>query len=158
SGQLASAAEVARFRAEAEAAANLDHPNVLPIYEVGRDPGRHYFSMKFVEGGSLAARVRELVGRPREAAVLLAKVARAVHFAHQGGLLHRDLKPGNVLIDADGTPYVADFGLAKKVEGDSGLTRSGAVVGTPSYMAPEQARAEKQLSTAADVYSLGAIL
>jgi WD40 repeat protein len=158
-GQLASAVDVARFRAEAEAAANLDHPNILPIYEVGEHQGQHYFSMKLIDGGSLATALRQrpqpdlrvLVGR-------LAQVCRAVHFAHQRGVLHRDLKPANVLLDADGTPYVTDFGLAKKVEGDNRLTQSGAVVGTPSYMAPEQARAARQLSIGVDVYSLGAIL
>ena len=158
SGQLASALDVARFRAEAEAAANLDHPNILPIYEVSEHEGQQYFSMKLIEGGSLAGRVAELVTRPREAAALVARLARAIHFAHQRGILHRDLKPANVLLDPDGTPYVTDFGLAKRTEEDSGLTRTGAVVGTPSYMPPEQARADKQMTTAADVYSLGAIL
>ncbi len=158
SGQLASEADVARFRAEAEAAGNLDHSNILPIYEVGEHEGQQYFSMKLVTGGNLGGRVAELVVRPREAAALVARITRAVHFAHQRGILHRDLKPANVLLDPDGTPYVTDFGLAKRTEGDAGLTRTGAVVGTPSYMPPEQARAEKQLTTAADVYSLGAIL
>jgi predicted Ser/Thr protein kinase len=158
SGQLASEGDVARFRAEAEAAGHLDHPNILPIYEVGEHEGQQYFSMKLVTGGNLGGRVAELVVRPREAAALVARIARAVHFAHQRGILHRDLKPANVLLDPDGTPYVADFGLAKRTEGDAGLTRTGAVVGTPSYMPPEQARAEKQITTAADVYSLGAIL
>ena len=157
-GRLASETDVARFRAEAEAAGNLDHPNILPIYEVGEHEGQQYFSMKLVAGGNLSGRVAELVVRPREAAALVARLARAVHFAHQRGILHRDLKPANILLDPDGTPYVTDFGLAKRTEGDAGVTRTGAMVGTPSYMPPEQARAEKQLTTAADVYSLGAIL
>jgi eukaryotic-like serine/threonine-protein kinase len=147
-GTYATATEVGRFRAEAEAAANLDHPHILPVYEVGEHAGHQYFSMKLVGGGSLADRlkadpkppVRELVG-------LLVKVCRAVHFAHQRGVLHRDLKPGNILLDADGTPFVADFGLAKKVDADSGATRPGAVVGTPAYMPPEQARGDKGVST-----------
>jgi len=157
-GELATEADVQRFHAEAEAAGNLDHPNIVPIYEVGEHEGQHYFSMKLVEGGSLSRRISALVDKPREAGRLLATVARAVHHAHQRGILHRDLKPGNILIDAQGQPHVTDFGLARRVEGDSGLTQSGAIVGTPCYMAPEQARAEKQLSTAIDVYSLGAIL
>ena len=142
SGQLASEADRVRFKQEAESAANLDHPNILPIYEVGEHDGRQYFSMKLVTGGSLAQFLAE---SPRTSVRglcnLLIKVCRAVHFAHQRGILHRDLKPSNVLLDSDRTPYVTDFGLAKKVEGDAGLTQSGALVGTPSYMAPEQARA-----------------
>jgi WD40 repeat protein len=157
-GRFASPADVARFRREAEAAANLDHPHIVAIHEVGEHEGQQYFAMKLVEGGSLTAKVPVLVGRPREAATLLAKVCRAVHYAHQRGILHRDLKPSNVLLDPDGAPYVSDFGLAKRVGGDSGLTQSGAIVGTPSYMAPEQAAGKKDVSTAADVWSLGAIL
>lgn len=157
-GSLASNDDVRRFRTEAAAAANLDHPNILPIYDVGEQDGQPYFSMKLVEGGDLNARVADLVPRPRAAAELVARLAQAVHFAHQRGILHRDLKPSNILLDPDGTPYITDFGLAKRIEADSGLTRTGAIIGTPSYMPPEQARAEKQLTTAADIYSLGAIL
>jgi serine/threonine-protein kinase len=155
-GQFASPKDVERFHREAEAAANLDHPNIVPIYEVGEHEGQHYFSMKLIEGGSLANRKPPLP--VREAAELLATVARAVHHAHQRGILHRDLKPGNILLGPEGQPYVTDFGLAKRVEGDPGHTRTGAIVGTPSYMAPEQARSEKALTTAVDVYSLGAVL
>jgi WD40 repeat protein/tRNA A-37 threonylcarbamoyl transferase component Bud32 len=157
-GQLASQADIQRFRTEAEAAANLDHPHIVPIYEVGEHEGQHYFSMKFIDGGSLSPRIPHLVQDLKAAAQLLATVARAVHHAHQRGILHRDLKPGNILLDAQGKPHITDFGLAKRLEGQSDQTRTGAIVGTPSYMAPEQARAEKGLSTAVDVYSLGAIL
>jgi len=159
-GELADEKEIARFHAEAEAAANLDHPNIVPIYEVGEHEGRHYFSMKLVEGGSLSERISnpKLPISDREAAMLLATVARAVHHAHQRGLLHRDLKPGNILLDAQGQPHVTDFGLAKRIEGDSSLTLSGTIVGSPNYMAPEQAAGARQLTTAADVYSLGAVL
>jgi WD40 repeat protein len=157
-GQLASAQDVQRFRTEAEAAANLDHPHIVPIYEVGEHQGQHYFSMKYIDGGSLADQVPRLVHDPKTAAGLLATVARAVHHAHQRGILHRDLKPGNVLLDSAGQPHVTDFGLAKRVEGDAGQTRTGVIVGTPGYMAPEQARADKGLTTAADVYALGAVL
>jgi hypothetical protein len=157
-GQLASPQDVQRFHTEAEAAASLNHPHIVPIYEVGQHEGQHYFSMKLVTGGSLAQCPEEFRGDARAAARLVARLAQAIHFAHQHGILHRDLKPANVLLDPDGTPYVTDFGLARRTGKASDLTQTGAVVGTPSYMAPEQARAEKQLTTATDVYSLGAIL
>jgi WD40 repeat protein len=158
-GQLASPAEVQRFRTEAESAASLDHPNIVPIYEIGEHQGRHYFSMKLIEGGSLAQKIPELMTSPKAAVRLLATVARAVHFAHQRRILHRDLKPSNILLDATGAPHITDFGLAKRFAEEQGLTQSGAIVGTPSYMAPEQAAGKKTVqTTAVDVYSLGAIL
>jgi tRNA A-37 threonylcarbamoyl transferase component Bud32 len=158
SGELADEAEVRRFHAEAEAAANLDHPNIVPIYEVGEHSGQHYFSMKLVDGGGLHRRLNEYADDPPAAVRLLAAVARAVHHAHRRGILHRDLKPSNILLDDHGQPHVTDFGLAKKIEGDAGLTQSGAIVGTPEYMAPEQATARKDLTVAADLWALGAIL
>jgi len=157
-GQFAPPAEVQRFRHEAENAANLEHPNIVPLYEVNEHQGQQYFSMKLIEGGSLAQRMPRFRNDPRAAAQLLATVARAVHHAHQRGILHRDLKPANILLDAKDEPLVSDFGLAKRVEGGINLTQTGAIVGTPSYMAPEQACGQKGLSTAVDTYSLGAIL
>ena len=147
-GQLASDRDVQRFRAEAEAAANLDHPNIVPIYEIGEHEGQQYFSMKLVEGGSLAGAMPDLLRDPRRAATLLEQVARAVHFAHQRGILHRDLKPANILLDGRrrSARYRLRVGEAGG-RGDSTRCRAGAIVGTPAYMAPEQARAEKQLTT-----------
>ena len=156
-GQLAGDDEVKRFHLEAEAAANLDHPGIVPIYEIGEHEGQHFFSMGFVEGTSLAAKVADGPLPPREAATLTMQVAEAVQFAHEKGVIHRDLKPANVLLDAQGQPKVTDFGLAKKLQADSGLTHTGQVMGTPSYMPPEQAEG-KNVGPAADVYALGAIL
>jgi uncharacterized protein (TIGR03067 family) len=157
-GQLASPDDVRRFRSEAEIAATLDHPNIVPIYEVGERDGRHYFTMKRIQGGSLSKHLRLFTGSPRASARLVSKVARAVHHAHQRGILHRDLKPANILLDARGRPHVTDFGLAKRVEGGEVLTQTGVLVGTISNMAPEQAAGKKQLTTAVDVYGVGTIL
>ena len=158
-GQLADETDVRRFYTEAEAAANLDHPGIVPIYEVGQHEGQHYFSMGFVEGQSLAQRLADGPLPAREAAELIAGSAEAIEYAHQRGVIHRDLKPANILLDASGNPRVTDFGLAKKVEGDSGLTGSGQIMGTPSYMPPEQAGGKRgEVGPAADVYALGATL
>jgi WD40 repeat protein len=154
-GELATAGDVARFRGEAEDAARLEHPNIVPIYEVGEFDGQPYYTMKLIDGGSLVGRPRTHL---RDDVALLATATRAVHYAHQRGLLHRDLKPGNILIDRDATPYITDFGLAKRTDGRTNVTRTGAVLGTPGYMAPEQARADKAPTTAVDVWALGAIL
>jgi serine/threonine protein kinase len=157
-GQLADDKEVQRFRAEAETLANLDHPHIVPIYEVGEVHGQHYFSMKLIEGQSLNERLAAHGSDHRAVARLMVSVADAVHHAHQRGILHRDLKPSNILVDSQGQPHVTDFGLARKIEQPEGLTRTGTIVGTPEYIAPEQAAGGKDLSTAGDVYSLGAIL
>jgi tRNA A-37 threonylcarbamoyl transferase component Bud32 len=153
-GQLATPRAVARFRAEAEAAANLDHPHIVPIYEVGEHEGQQYFTMRFIEGTSLARHAR---GDLRSEVRLLATVARAVNYAHQQGILHRDLKPSNILV-AGGVPFVTDFGLAKRLDGAGDLTGTDETPGTPRYMAPEQAAGRKDLTVAADVYSLGVVL
>jgi WD40 repeat protein/serine/threonine protein kinase len=196
-GHLATPALKQRFQTEAEAAARLDHPHIVPIYEIGEHEGQHYFSMKLIEGGTLAERSSEfrfpssdlghspqraatrspfpgrksrreggtslsksaLQNRQSQIANLLATIARAVHYAHQRGILHRDLKPTNILLDEKRDPHVTDFGLAKLAEDDSSLTMTAAILGTPAYMAPEQAAGQsKGLTTAADIYSLGAIL
>lgn len=158
-GQLASAEDVQRFHTEAEAAANLDHPGIVPIFEVGQHNGQHYFSMGFVEGESLAHGLRNGPIPPREAAILVKKVAEAIGYSHSRGVIHRDLKPANVLLDRYGEPRVTDFGLAKKVVGDSNLTASGQILGTPAYMPPEQAAGRiHQIAAQADIYSLGALI
>jgi serine/threonine-protein kinase len=166
-GDLASGQEMARLRAEAESAARLSHPHLVPVYEVGEFDGQPFFSMKFIEGTTLARRLADGPLPPREAAQLLAPVCRAVAEAHAHGLLHRDLKPSNILIDAEGRPYVSDFGLVKRVvpkdsaevEAAASLTQSGAILGTPAYMAPEQAVGRRgEVTAATDVYALGAIL
>jgi tetratricopeptide (TPR) repeat protein/predicted Ser/Thr protein kinase len=157
-GQWATQAHLKRFRFEAEAAARLDHPCIVPIYEVGEGDGSCYFSMKFVEGGQLDEAVRREPMPIRQAAELMAKVARTVHYAHEHGILHRDIKPGNILLDAKGEPHLTDFGLARLLESESTVTRTLEVLGTPSYMAPEQASGHnEQLTSATDVYGLGAV-
>ena len=180
-GEMAAPDFVERFRIEAKAAASLDHPNIVSIYEVGEHEGQQFFAMKLVEGGSLAGKITSgsVISNqsqsanagalntdslfaeysPPTSAALLAKIARAVHYAHQRGILHRDIKPGNILLDARGEPFLTDFGLAKLLETDSDVTQTVAMLGTPAYMSPEQARgATKQLTTASDIYSLGAVL
>src|SRR5437899_3650310 len=158
-GQWASQAHLKRFRREAEAAASLDHPSIVPIYEVGERDGSCYFSMKFIEGGQLDEVVRREPMPIRQAAELIAKLARTVHYAHEHGILHRDIKPGNILLDGKGEPHLTDFGLARLVETESTVTRTLEVLGTPSYMAPEQAAGNNtNLTSATDVYGLGAVL
>jgi TolB-like protein/Tfp pilus assembly protein PilF/predicted Ser/Thr protein kinase len=157
-GQWASKAHLKRFRLEAEAAARLEHPGIVPIHEVGERDGSCYFSMKFVEGGQLDEVARREPMPIRRAVELIAKVARTVHYAHDHGILHRDIKPGNILLDAKGEPHLTDFGLARLVETESSVTQTLDVLGTPSYMAPEQAVGNNAaVSGATDVYGLGAV-
>ncbi|MDG2384288.1 MAG: serine/threonine-protein kinase [Pirellulaceae bacterium] len=158
-GKFASHADQVRFQAEAEAAAGLNHPNIVPVYEVGEYEGKNFFSMKYVAGRTLSQQLKSGPLSPRQSAKLLAKVAGAIDFAHRQGVLHRDLKPSNILIDEEGEPHVMDFGLAKQVSEADHLTRTGAVLGTPAYMSPEQASGNRgQVGVASDVYGLGTIL
>jgi WD40 repeat protein/tRNA A-37 threonylcarbamoyl transferase component Bud32 len=158
-GELAGEDEVRRFHAEARAAAHLDHPGIVPIFEVGRRQGRIFYSMALIEGQSLAARVKDGPLAAMEAAIVVQEVAEAMHYAHQQGVIHRDLKPHNILVGRDGRPRVTDFGLAKQTKRDSNLTGTGQILGTPSYMPPEQAAAQtERVGPHSDVYSLGAIL
>ena len=163
-GRLADTADVERFRREAQASGRLKHPNIVPVHEIGEYEGRHYFTMDFVDGCSLSDLIRESALAPRRAGKIVRTVAEAVQFAHEHGTLHRDLKPANILLDQDDTPHITDFGLAKVLDGidddsRSELTASGQILGTPSYMSPEQAEGKPNLvGPAADIYSLGAIL
>jgi serine/threonine protein kinase/outer membrane protein assembly factor BamB len=165
-GQLANDEEIRRFYAEAQAAARLEHPQIVPIFEIGQHEGQHYFTMAFVDGESLAHRVARQMLAAREAAALVRKVALAISFAHAEGVVHRDLKPANILLDRAGEPHVTDFGLAKRVGAASGdglsaanITATGQVLGTPSYMPPEQASGRTgDVGPLADIYSLGAVL
>lgn len=158
SGPFASADNVERFHVEAQAVAQLDHESIIPIYEIDQHEGRHYFSMKLIEGGHLDDRLGELREDISKGVEILAKVCHAVHHAHQRGILHRDLKPQNILIDNEGNPYVTDFGLARQTKEQRQLTQTGAVLGTPNFMAPEQASGTVDITTSADIYSLGALL
>ena len=156
-GHWATEAHIRRFRLEAEAAASLDHPGIVPIYEIGERDGSCYFSMKCIEGGQLDKIAGDQPMPVRRAVELIVKVARTLHYAHQRGILHRDIKPGNILLDKEGEPHLTDFGLARLIESESTITRTMDVLGTPSYIAPEQA-AMKPLTNATDVYGLGAVL
>jgi len=157
-GHLAAEAQLKRFRLEAEAAARLDHPRIVPIHEVGERDGYCYFSMNFIDGGQLDEVVERESLPIRSAVELIAKLARAVHYAHEHGILHRDIKPGNILLDQKGEPHLTDFGLARLVETESTVTRTKEVFGTPSYMSPEQVTRDRTLTSATDVYALGAVL
>src|SRR6266545_2710880 len=158
-GHWATEAHLRRFRLEAEAAASLNHPCIVPIYDIGEREGSCYFSMGLVDGGQLHEVVKQEPMLPRRAAELIAKLARTVHYAHEHGIVHRDIKPGNILLDAKGEPHLTDFGLARLAETESNVTRTIDVLGTPSYMAPEQARGKKaEITSASDVYGLGAVL
>jgi serine/threonine-protein kinase len=158
-GEHAGEGQLERFRIEGEAVASLQHPNIVQIFEVGKRDGLPFFSLEFVDGGSLAQTIGGKPVAPRRAAEIMEALARAMGLAHERGIIHRDLKPANVLMSVQGTPKITDFGLAKRIESDSQQTRSGTLMGTPSYMAPEQARGETHaIGPPADIYALGAIL
>ncbi|MEZ6031512.1 MAG: serine/threonine-protein kinase [Planctomycetaceae bacterium] len=158
-GKFSSWTEIKRLRAEAEAAAQLDHPNIVPVFEVGEQDGLHYFTMAFVDGPTLSEKLSHGPLPVQEAAELIHRVAKAIAYAHDAGVIHRDIKPGNILIDKAGQPRVSDFGLAKQVTLESDLTTTGQILGTPSYMPPEQALGRlDEVNRTSDIYSLGAVL
>ncbi|MFN8855998.1 MAG: serine/threonine-protein kinase, partial [Planctomycetaceae bacterium] len=155
-GAFASERDRRRFRNEVEAIAFLDHPGIVPVYEVGEYNGAPFFSMKLIEGGTLASRLSQFPSDPRATATLVAQIAQAVQHAHERGVLHRDLKPANILLDDTGGVHVADFGLAKRGSSDHQLTTTGELLGSPAYMSPEQATGTAQgISPATDVYGVG---
>ncbi len=159
SGAHARTRDLERFRGEAQAVAQLHHPNIVEIYEFGEHHDLPYYSLEFVEGGSLARKIRGKPLPPPEAARIAEELARAIQYCHQHGILHRDLKPSNILLSADGVPKIGDFGLAKQLDSDPGLTKSGMVMGTPSYMAPEQTQGRsRDVGPHTDIYALGTIL
>src|SRR5207302_1746485 len=158
-GVHAGAQELARFRTEAQALARLQHPHIVQIHAIEEQDGTPYLSLEFMAGGSLAQKLQGLPHAPDAAARLIQTLARAIHAAHQQGIVHRDLKPANVLLTQDGTPKITDFGLAKQLNSTASRTQSGAILGTPAYMAPEQAAGKRRsIGPATDVYALGAIL
>ncbi len=160
-GNFATKTEKDRFRAEAEAARRLNHPNIVPIYDLGEHEGLPYFCMKLIEGQTLSSKLLKGPMLPRKAAEIMASISDAMDYAHEQGVLHRDLKPSNIILDNNGVAHLADFGLAKAIapQGGASLTRTGAILGTPSYMSPEQAAGSRgNVGTASDIYSLGAIL
>jgi len=157
SGEFASELEIARFNEEVDALACLDHPNIVPIYSVGEQAGRCFYTMKLLEGGSLEDHLASFVGSPKRAASLMCQIARAVHSAHQAGILHRDLKAANILFDGNGNPYVTDFGLARFISSNRGYTATQVIQGTPEYLSPERIAGIKTLTTAIDVWSLGVL-
>ena len=154
-GEFANADQILRFQTEAQSVARLNHPGIVPVYEVGIYRGLHFFSMQYLAGGSLADRLKEGPLPARDGAAIVRQVAEAVQAAHEQQIIHRDLKPGNILLDEQGVPRVTDFGLAKQLDSDDGLTQTGDVMGTPSYMAPEQAQGQQdRIGPATDVYAL----
>ncbi len=157
-GQFVSEEAIRRFKLEAESVARLDHPNIVPIFEVGEVDNKHFYTMKLIDGSSLSERLEDYQPDNRLAAQLMIDIARAVHHAHERGVLHRDLKPANVLIDDDGNPLITDLGLAKQMDDESGLTQTGLVMGSPGFMAPEQAAGKTDVTTGVDIYALGAML
>ncbi len=158
SGTRATDEVIQRFQEEARRVAQLDHPNIVPLYEAGLEDGHHYFTMRLMEGGSLAGRMARAPFTVRQAAEVVSRITRALHFAHQRGILHRDIKPANVLFDNDGRPHLGDFGLASQLEASGAVSRLDCIRGTPMYMAPEVVSRAGEVTTAVDIYGIGAVL